>query len=79
MMDREEWETPQSCVACGGPVSEGTERGFSFGLRNTLCWSCAIARGGRFDAERDTWTEAPDITDLPDDAYGEAVDEKPGS
>lgn len=74
-MHREEWEGAEICAACGGPVSAGTERGFSFGLRNALCWSCAVARGGRYDADRDTWTESPDVAGLPDEAYGEATDE----
>ena len=55
-----------------------TERGFSFGLRNLLCFDCAVRRGGRYDAERDTWTESPDVAGLADEAYGD-VDEKPGA
>ena len=72
-MHREERESAEICAACDGSVSVGTERGFSFGLRNALCWSCAVQRGGRYDAERDTCTQLPDLTDLPYDAYGDAA------
>jgi hypothetical protein len=78
-MDREEWEGADSCAACGGPVTSGAERGFSFGLQNVLCFGCAVERGGRYDAERDTWTESPNVADLADEAYGDALDEKPGA
>jgi hypothetical protein len=74
-MDREEWEEPSVCAGCGAQVSE-TESPFAFGTENVLCSECALARGGRYDVERDVWEEAPDLTGLPDEAYGAAPHER---
>jgi hypothetical protein len=48
----------------------GSERGFPFGTGNVLCWTCALARGGGYDADRDTWLVPAGLSDLPDEAYG---------
>ena len=48
----------------------GAERAFGFGDENWLCWACAEARGGRYDARREQWERAPDVSGLPDEAYG---------
>lgn len=60
----------EACAACGAQVSPGAERGFAFGSGNVLCWQCATARGGRYDAHRETWDRAPDVSGLADEAYG---------
>ena len=74
-MEREDWESTGVCAHCGTAVAPDSELGFGFGISNLLCWSCAIERGGRYDAELDEWTVAPDVTDLPDEAYGSAPHE----
>ncbi|MBW2267416.1 MAG: hypothetical protein JRH16_02475 [Deltaproteobacteria bacterium] len=74
-MEREDWESAQTCAQCGTSVAPGSGRGFEFGTGNLLCWNCAMERGGRYDAERDTWTVSPDVADLPDEAYGAAPHE----
>jgi hypothetical protein len=51
------------CADCGGAVAGGVDRGFPFGP-NVLCWECALRRGGRYDAQQDRWTVAPDLSDL---------------
>jgi hypothetical protein len=69
-MEREEWESEQICGLCGARVHAETEGAFGFGTENVLCRACATARGGRYDAERDTWDVAPDLSGLSDEAYG---------
>jgi hypothetical protein len=55
---------------CGARITSDLDRTFAFGAENLLCGSCAAARGGRYDAERDAWDPPPDLADLPDEAYG---------
>ena len=65
-------ESAQVCAQCGATAVSSAERSFAFGVGTLLCWSCAIERGGRYDAEREVWTTSPDVSDLPDEAYGAA-------
>jgi len=74
-MERDEWEEAAVCALCGAQVSDA-ESPFVFGTENVLCPECALARGGRYDPERDVWEAAPDLTDLPDEAYGAAPRER---
>lgn len=74
-MERDEWEEGAVCAVCGAQVSDA-ESSFGFGTENVLCAECALARGGRYDAERDVWEVAPDLTGLPDEAYGAAPHER---
>jgi hypothetical protein len=69
-MEREEFESEDVCSQCGTRIHAGTEGAFGFGDENVLCRACATARGGRYDAERDEWDVAPDLTGLRDEAYG---------
>lgn len=66
-MHREEDELRENCVICGIPVAAGIDRGFSYGPSSVLCQSCAIRRGGVYDAERDRWEREPDLRGLPDE------------
>jgi hypothetical protein len=66
----EDDEGLETCAACGASVAPGPERGFAFGSGNVLCWQCATARGGRYDEARESWDRAPDLSGLPDEAYG---------
>jgi hypothetical protein len=76
-MEQEEWESRDVCVLCGELVASDAQ-GFAFGIANVLCARCATARGGRYDAMRDVWEEKPDLSCLPDEAYGSAPHE-PGA
>jgi len=66
---------PGTCVQCGAAVDTGAEPSYAFGTGNQLCWSCAGERGGRYDADRDVWERAPDLSGLADEAYGSAPHE----
>jgi hypothetical protein len=68
-MEREECDV---CCLCGAVLTADSERGFGFGTGNVLCAACATARGGRYDAEREAWAVSPDLSGLPDEAYGAA-------
>lgn len=75
-MEIEEWEDAGVCIVCGARVSEAAQDAFGFGTENVLCWECATERGGRYDAERDTWDVEPDLEGLVDEAYGSAPHEE---
>jgi hypothetical protein len=51
-----------SCRDCGEPTGE---RAYGFGDSEALCWSCALRRGGSYDADQGRWAVAPDTSDLP--------------
>lgn len=74
-MEREEFEGLASCAACGAQVAADAASGYGFGTENVLCRSCALERGGRYDAARDVWEVEPDLTGLADEAYGAAPHE----
>jgi hypothetical protein len=71
-------ELDDVCCLCGAVLSVDSAGAFGFGTENVLCAACASARGGRYDAERDVWDVAPDLTGLPDEAYGAAPHERRG-
>ena len=74
--DPEDPQEREACALCGERVAPETERGFGFGTGNVLCAACAAKRGGRYDAQRDAWDVAPDLTGLSDEAYGAAPHER---
>lgn len=51
------------CADCGAPTDPWA-RSYAFGEQSVLCWSCAVRRGGRHDAQEDAWTTAPGVDDL---------------
>lgn len=66
-----DWEevVPESeeavpCADCGERVYPGSTRGYAPSESWGLCWSCAIRRGGSYDADQDRWTRAPHVADL---------------
>jgi hypothetical protein len=75
-MHREEAEGQEICNVCGGSVLGGADPTYSFGVSGVLCWGCALERGGRYDAETETWADAPSISDLPDEEYGSSPHER---
>lgn len=74
----EDRERSDVCSLCGARVAAGIDCGFAFGAENVLCFECAAARGGRFDAARDVWDPPPDLTGLRDEAYGASPHEVRG-
>jgi hypothetical protein len=74
--DPEDREEREVCASCGERIAPESERAFGFGAGNVLCAACASARGGRYDARRDTWDVAPDLAGLTDEAYGAAPHER---
>jgi hypothetical protein len=69
-------EERETCAACGAQVAGEPDRSFAFGSGNVLCWQCATARGGRYDADREAWDREPDLTNLSDEAYGASPHER---
>lgn len=63
-MHREEWDEISECVGCGAPVDVSRERGYRTSDGQALCWSCAVARGARFDEEEDRWQIEPDLSGI---------------
>lgn len=63
-MHREEAEQYAACADCGAQILPSADRGYAFGAQGALCWSCAIRRGGSYDADQDRWTVAPEVADL---------------
>jgi hypothetical protein len=39
-------------------------RSYEFGEQSQLCWSCAIRRGGSYDAKHERWTTKPSTANL---------------
>ena len=58
-------EVGQPCADCGAEVIGAADRAFEFGTQGLLCWQCAERRGGRYDAQQERWSVAPDIAGLP--------------
>jgi hypothetical protein len=65
-MELEELEESTICYDCGVRFWPETDRGFVIGEETALCWSCALRRGGRYDASEERWTETPDLQGLVD-------------
>ena len=75
MQDRDE-QGSEVCAGCGRSVAAGSEQTYAFGDENFLCAGCAVDRGGRYDEARDVWAVTPDLSGLPDEAYGAAPHER---
>jgi len=52
------------CSDCRQGLPLSTERCCSLGELTTLCWECALRRGGVYDADQDRWSVLPDVGDL---------------
>jgi hypothetical protein len=63
-MHREEYDEVVRCAGCGAEVQGSRDRCFAFGEDSLLCWDCAIARGGEYEPEIETWVRPPDMTGL---------------
>ncbi len=63
-MHRSERDQSSVCSDCGTEFLPSSQPGFFFGARGSLCWDCALRRGGRYDDTYDRWVEDPSIDDL---------------
>ncbi len=63
-MHREEADQLGVCADCGAPIEPGSDRSYAFGEAATLCWDCAVRRGGRYDAAQERWSDPPRVSDL---------------
>ena len=66
-MHSQEWHGLVDCCGCGSTVAPESDRAFAVDDDVFLCFECAIARGGVYDAEEERWSVAPTIVDLPDE------------
>ena len=61
----DEREIASACADCGEPIQPGSGgSSYAFGEQSQLCWSCAIRRGGSYDAKRERWVAEPRTSDL---------------
>jgi hypothetical protein len=63
-MHRSEVDALANCAVCGASVDTQGAQAYPIGSQSVLCFECALARGGSFDAAQDRWVEAPRIADL---------------
>jgi len=63
-MHRSEEQTLCRCADCGAEFAAGGQAGYSFDTSSTLCFECAMRRGGSYDADRDHWSVAPQLDGL---------------
>lgn len=66
-MNESEWTEVTVCSACGSRVSPERDRAFASSPEVYLCFACAEARGGVYEAGEDRWVVAPDATGLDDE------------
>jgi hypothetical protein len=62
-MEEEEWNELQDCADCGASLDPRADRAYLISDQLCLCFSCAVRRGGRYDALHETWSAAPDVSD----------------
>jgi hypothetical protein len=63
-MHRSEERELSRCADCDAVIDPGRERGFGLGAGGTLCYECAVRRGGRYDEVHDRWAEEPRLAGL---------------
>ncbi len=51
------------CADCGIVFAPRLYGAYYFD-RQLICFDCALRRGGKFDAERETWTIVPSLAGL---------------
>lgn len=61
--EEDEREIASACADCGELIPSGI-RSYEFGEQSQLCWSCAIRRGGSYDAKHERWTTNPSTDNL---------------
>jgi hypothetical protein len=63
-MEEEEFLETIECAECGELVEESVPS-FVLSERYSLCFECAVRRGGLYDVRRDRWTRPPSLEGLP--------------
>jgi hypothetical protein len=63
-MHRSEMRELEYCTECGAEIHSSRDRTFALDSERSLCFACAVQRGGSFDAGHDVWTRAPDLSGL---------------
>lgn len=54
-----------ACADCGEPLDDpALERAYSFADDQVLCYLCAVARGGAYDEQDDSWVAVPSLEGL---------------
>lgn len=66
-MNESEWTEMTTCLGCRAQVSPTIDRAFACSPDTYLCFACAEARGGVYDAGEDRWVVAPDTSGLEDE------------
>ncbi len=66
-MNESEWAETTVCFICGAELSPEVDRAFACSPEIYLCFECAEARGGVYDAGEDRWVVAPDTSGLADE------------
>ncbi len=66
-MERDEEESLFTCADCGAAIWTDIDRYFPISDETYLCWTCAIRRGGSYDADEDRWTTAPGLEGIADE------------
>jgi len=68
MVREREQDEATFCTDCGRDIGVDASQYFESGEDGvSLCWECALKRGGVFDAKQDRWIQPPDVSDLPDE------------
>ena len=62
-MHRSESDELLTCAGCGALVA-ANDRVYGLGADSLLCFSCAVGRGGVYDAVHDRWTQDPELSDV---------------
>lgn len=66
-MHTEEWNDVVDCYECGATIAPDTDRVFALSEDAFLCFACAVARGGVYDAKEERWTVPPSAAGVPDE------------
>lgn len=65
-MHSTEWNELVECLDCGATIAS-TDCAYAITDETFLCFSCAVRKGGVYDADHDRWTVAPNVSDEPDE------------
>lgn len=63
-MHRSETHELVQCASCGAEIRPSIDRAYVITSRTSLCFDCALERGGRYDEQRDVWSTLPRADDL---------------
>lgn len=66
-MNSEERSGIVDCIECGTSVDTAFDRPFAITDEIVLCFSCANRRGGAYDSDKEKWTVAPRLEEIPEE------------